>query len=381
MGNHAASWGAKLSRVRMIAAYPITPQTHIVEELSEMCSDGRLDAKFLKVESEHSAMASVIASETTGVRSFTASSSNGLALMHEMLHWAAGARLPIVMVNVNRALAPGWNIWADQGDSLAQRDTGWIQIYVEDNQEVLDSVIQGYRIAEQVNLPVMVCYDAFFLSHTYEPVDIPDQESVDSWLPSFEPDNFLDPENPKAYYGLVMPDNYMEMRYRLQQAHEAAKRVVSEVGNSFGNHFGRPYDLVETIHCDDAETVLITSSSATSPARLVVDKLRDAGRKIGLLKMRVFRPFPTEIVQEILGNKKTAIVIDRNCSWGKGGIFADEIKGAINNLSNRPMVYSFIAGLGGRGITPDLIEDIVKQVENSESPATSSEWIGLKPFN
>jgi len=381
MGNHAASWGAKLSQVKMIAAYPITPQTHIVEELSEMCGDGRLNAKFLKVESEHSAMASVIASETAGVRSFTASSSNGLALMHELLHWAAGARLPIVMVNVNRALAPGWNIWADQGDSLSQRDTGWIQIYAEDNQEVLDSVIQGYRISEQINLPVMICYDAFLLSHTYEPVDIPDQETVDSWLPPFEPENFLDPDNPKAFYGLVMPDNYMEIRYRLQQAHEQAKTIVSEVGQSFGHHFGRPYDILETIHCEDAETVLITSSSITSPARLLIEKLRKTGRKIGLLKMRMFRPFPNEAVQQILRSKKKAVVIDRNCSWGKGGIFADEIKGAIANLTDAPQVYSFIAGLGGKSITPALIEDIVNQAEESSSPQPSSVWMGLKPLN
>ncbi|NQU62969.1 MAG: pyruvate ferredoxin oxidoreductase [SAR324 cluster bacterium] len=381
MGNHAASWGAKLSRVQMIAAYPITPQTHIVEELSEMCGDGRLQAKFLKVESEHSAMASVIASETAGVRSFTASSSNGLALMHELLHWASGARLPIVMVNVNRALAPGWNIWADQGDSLSQRDTGWIQLYVEDNQEVLDSVIQGFRIAEQVNLPVMICYDAFFLSHTYEPVDIPDQETVDDWLPPFKPENFLDPDNPKAFYGLVMPDNYMEIRYQLQQAHETAKSVVSEVGRSFDSHFGRLYDIVEAVHCDDAETVLITSGTITSPARLLIQKLRKEGRKIGLLKMRMFRPFPTEAVQQILRSKKKAVVIDRNCSWGKGGIFADEIKGAIANLPDAPQVYSFIAGLGGKNITLDLIEAIVQQAEESDSPPSSSVWMGMKPLN
>jgi len=381
MGNHAASWGAKLSRVQMIAAYPITPQTHIVEELSEMCGDGRLQAKFLKVESEHSAMASVIASETAGVRSFTASSSNGLALMHELLHWASGARLPIVMVNVNRALAPGWNIWADQGDSLSQRDTGWIQLYVEDNQEVLDSVIQGFRIAEQVNLPVMICYDAFFLSHTYEPVDIPDQETVDDWLPPFKPENFLDPDNPKAFYGLVMPDNYMEIRYQLQQAHETAKSVVSEVGRSFDSHFGRLYDIVEAVHCDDAETVLITSGTITSPARLLIQKLRKEGRKIGLLKMRMFRPFPTEAVQQILRSKKKAVVIDRNCSWGKGGIFADEIKGALANLPDAPQVYSFIAGLGGKNITLDLIEAIVQQAEESDSPPSSSVWMGMKPLN
>ena len=325
-------------------------------------------------------MASVIASETAGVRSFTASSSNGLALMHELLHWAAGARLPIVMVNVNRALAPGWNIWADQGDSLSQRDTGWIQIYVEDNQEVLDSVIQGYRISEQVNLPVMICYDAFFLSHTYEPVDIPDQEDVDSWLPPFEPENFLDTDNPRAFNGLVMPDSYMEIRYQLQQAHESAITVVSEVGKSFDDHFGRAYDIIETLHCDDAETVLITSGTITSPARLLTEKLRKEGRKIGLMKMRMFRPFPVEAVQRILRSKKKAVVIDRNCSWGKGGIFADEIKGAIANLPDAPQVYSFIAGLGGKNITLDLIEDIVNQAEESSSPGSSSVWMGMKPL-
>lgn len=378
MGNHAASWAVRLSKVKMIAAYPITPQTHIVEELSEMCGDGSLDAKFLKVESEHSAMASVIASQTTGIRSFTATSANGLALMHELLHWAAGARLPIVMVNVNRAMAPGWNIWADQGDSLSQRDTGWLQFYVEDNQEVLDSVIQGYYIAEQVNLPVMICYDAFFLSHTYEPVDIPDQELVDQWLPPYEPENFLDPDNPRAFNGLVMPDVYMEIRYKLHQAHEKAKKVVNDVGRSFGETFGRPYGAIETIDCEDAETVLITSSSSTSPARLVVKELREQGKKIGLIKMRMFRPFPTEELQTLLEGRKKAIVIDRNCSWGKGGIFADEIRGVLVNLSDRPLVYSYVVGLGGRSITTDLIHEIVSEAENNEPSKECSVWKGMK---
>ena len=378
MGNHAASWGVRLSRVKMIAAYPITPQTHIVEELSEMCGDGSLDAKFLKVESEHSAMASVISSQSTGIRSFTATSANGLALMHELLHWAAGARLPIVMVNVNRALAPGWNIWADQGDSLAQRDTGWIQLYVEDNQEVLDSIIQGYRIAEQVKLPVMICYDAFFLSHTYEPVDIPDQEQVDQWLPPYQPEYFLDPENPRAFNGLVMPDSYMEMRYKLQMAHQAAKSITNEVGRSFGEFFGRRYAAVEPVQCDDAEIIIISSSSATSPARLVVKEMREKGEKIGLLKMRMFRPFPNEEVQAILRGKKKAVVIDRNCSWGKGGIFADEIRGAIANEPQMPLIYSYIMGLGGRSITPELIREIISESKTSERPAELSVWKGIK---
>ncbi len=379
MGNHAASWGVQLSRVKMIAAYPITPQTHIVEELSEMCSNGSMDAKFLKVESEHSAMASVIAAQATGVRSFTASSSNGLALMHEMLHWAAGARLPIVMVNVNRALAPGWNIWADQGDSLAQRDTGWIQIYVEDNQEVLDSVIQAYRIAEQVNLPVMICYDAFFLSHTYEPVDIPSQETVDDFLPAYTPEVYLTPDAPKTFYPLVMPDNFMEIRYHFNQAHIKAIDVIEETGQQFGEMFGRHYGLVEAVQCDDADLVMVTSSTITSPARLVLEELRGKGIKAGLLKMRAFRPFPVNAVQTALKSCKKVLVIDRNCSWGKGGIFADELKGALAHQPDGPQIFSYIAGLGGRSITPDHIMEMVKQTLSQDQSDGQSIWKGLKP--
>lgn len=378
MGNHAASWGVRLSRVQMIAAYPITPQTHIVEELSEMCGDGHLDARFLKVESEHSAMASVIAAQATGVRTFTASSSNGLALMHEMLHWAAGARLPVVMVNVNRALAPGWNIWADQGDSLAQRDTGWIQIYVEDNQEVLDSVIQAYMIAEKVNLPVMICYDAFFLSHTYEPVDIPDQDMVDGFLPPYKPEIFLDPEHPRSFYPLVMPDNYMEIRYQLHQAHETAIPIIDTVGERFGEYFGRSYGLVEKVMCDNADIVLVTSGTITSPARLVVEELREKGINVGLLKMRAFRPFPAQAVRDAVKGSKKVMVIDRNCSWGKGGIFADELKSALSTLENAPDVYSYIAGLGGRSVTPDDIMEMVEQTMESRRPESHSVWKGLK---
>ncbi len=378
MGNHAASFGVRLSRVKMISAYPITPQTHIVEELSEMCADGRLDARFLKVESEHSAMASVVAAQATGVRSFTASSSNGLALMHEMLHWAAGARLPIVMVNVNRSLAPGWNIWADQGDSLAQRDTGWIQIYVEDNQEVLDSVIMGYRIAEQVNLPVMICYDAFFLSHTYEPVDIPDQEAVDAFLPAYTPDVFLNPDNPKTFYPLVMPDYFMEIRYKLNQAHQEALDVIETTGAEFEKAFGRFYGLVEAVQCDDADLVMVTSSTMTSPARLVLENLRKNGVKAGLLKMRTFRPFPVKAAQEALKNCKKALVIDRNCSWGKGGIFADELKAALANQAGSPEIFSYIAGLGGRSITPEMIMDMVEQTLGLDHSDGQSIWKGLK---
>ena len=378
MGNHAASWAVKLSKVQVISAYPITPQTQIVEELSEMCGSGELDAQFLKVESEHSAMASIIAASTVGVRTFTATSANGLALMHELLHWASGARLPLVMVNVNRAMAPGWSIWADQGDSLSQRDTGWIQLYVEDNQEVLDSVIQAYAIAEKVLVPVMVCYDAFFLSHTYEPVDIPEPEQVTKWLPQPKRDFVLDPENPHSFNMLVMPENYMEMRYKLFRAHEESLDVIKDVGASFGKEFGRPYDTIETIGCDEAELILVTSSSTTSPARVVVDEMQKEGKSIGLLKMRTFRPFPVkEVIQALKGAKK-AVVIDRNIGFGKSGIFADEIKGAISNEADHPLIYGYVTGLGGRDITPALIREIVEDAWNSDAPAEPVIWKGLK---
>ncbi|MDP8223677.1 MAG: hypothetical protein P9L99_09980 [Candidatus Lernaella stagnicola] len=378
MGNHAASWAVMRARVKVISAYPITPQTHIVEELSEICADGRLDAKFLKVESEHSAMASVIAASSTGVRVFTASSSNGLALMHEMLHWASGARLPVVMVNVNRALAPGWNIWADQTDSLAQRDTGWIQIYVEDNQEVFDTVIQGYRVAEQVMLPVMVCYDAFFLSHTYEPVDIPDEELVDKFLPPYDPLHYLNPADPHNFSALVMPEHFMEMRWKVQRAMERVPEVAAKTHEEFADVFDRRYGLVEAIECDDAETVLVTSGTTTSPARVLVKKLREQGKKIGVLKLRYFRPFPGPQIYDVLKGKKRAIVIDRNISFGKGGIWADELRGALANYEDVPPVYGYVMGLGGRDITPDQLEEIVTEVEGMGKPDSLLYWKGLK---
>ncbi|MDP8254203.1 MAG: transketolase C-terminal domain-containing protein [Candidatus Alcyoniella australis] len=377
MGNHAASHGVRLARVQVISAYPITPQTQIVEELSEMCAKGALQANFLKVESEHSAMAAIIAAASTGVRTFTATSSQGLALMHELLHWASGARLPLVMVNVNRAMAPGWSIWSEQTDSLSQRDTGWCQLYVETNQEVLDSVLQAYRVAEQIKLPVMVCYDAFILSHTYEPVDLPELEQVDAYLPPYTPEIYLDPEDPHAFNGLVQPDSYMEMRFKIQAAMDGAAAVFNKADEEFEQQFGRRYHNVETVDVEDAETVLVTMASMSSPARLVVARLREQGIKIGLVKLRLFRPFPTAELRAALRGKKRAIVIDRNCSFGKGGIIADEIRGALANDADRPLIYGYIAGLGGRDLTLEVIEGIARQGLKDEPPPDGSQWMGV----
>ncbi len=378
MGNHAVSYAVMLAKTQVIAAYPITPQTQIVEELSNMCADGRLKAKFIKVESEHSAMACCIGASATGSRAFTATSSQGLALMHELLHWAAGARLPIVLAEVNRALAPGWNIWAEQTDSLAQRDTGWLQFYCTSNQEILDSILIAYRLAEKVSLPVMVVYDAFFLSHTYEAVDIPDQEKVDEFLAPYEPEVKLDVDNPLAFGSLTTTEYYMEMREKIERATEEVHTILPQVYEVFEKVFGRRYGVVEQYRCDEADLILVTSGTASSTAQVVIDKLRESGKLVGKINIRMFRPFPADEIREALRGCKKVAVLDRNISFGQGGIFAQELKAALCNEVDRPHVFGFVAGLGGRDITPATIEEAIAAAEKADAPEKDFEWIGLK---
>ncbi len=353
MGNHAVSYGVRLSRVQVIAAYPITPQTQVVEMLSEMCGDGTLPARFLKVESEHSALASIIGAASTGVRSFTATSSQGLALMHELIHWTAGSRLPVVMANVNRALGPGWSIWADQLDALSQRDTGWLQLYCESNQEILDMTILSYRLAEAISLPVMVVYDAFILSHTSEPVCIPEQEAVDAFLPPLQSPARLDTRNPVALGGLTAPDYYYEFRYMMQQAHVRALSLFDRFGSEFDEHIGRRYQVLEPIDCDGAELILVTAGALSSTARLAVEQLRSRGEKVGLLKLRLVRPFPAQAVRSALAGASRVAVIDRNLAAGLGGIFGQEVRAALYDGQEHPLVFNYVAGLGGRDVTVD----------------------------
>jgi pyruvate/2-oxoacid:ferredoxin oxidoreductase alpha subunit len=265
-----------------------------------MCADGSLDARYISVESEHSAMAACIGASAAGVRTFTATSSQGLALMHELLHWAALGRHPVVMADVNRAMGPGWNIWTDQNDSLSQRDTGWIQLYCETNQEVLDTTILGFKLAEAIDLPVMVVLDAFFLSHTAEPVDIPDQELVDGFLPRREARYKLDVKDPHAFGALVRPDAYMEMRLQQQEAMERAHDVFAEIETEWEALTGRGYGDIEGYRTEGADLLLVTSSTITSTAREVVDARRDAGEAVGLVKVKMFRPFPTEHLRALL---------------------------------------------------------------------------------
>ena len=378
MGNHALSYGAMLSRSRVISAYPITPQTQVVELLSEMCSDGTLDAKFIKVESEHSAMASCIGASVAGARAFTATSSQGLALMHEMLHWAAGGRHPIVMGNINRSMAPGWSIWTDQNDSLSERDTGWMQYYCSSNQEVLDTVIQAFKVSERLMIPAMVILDAFALSHTYEVVDVPDQAEVDKYVPPFQPEIRLTPSDPRAFGGLTGAEHYMELRYKLQKDMEKAPALIEETGGEFEKMFGRNLGLVDAYRCDDADFVFVTSGTAGFTARVAVDELRKSGVKAGNLRIKVFRPFPFAKVREVLKNVKKAAVVDRNCSYGAHGIFYQEVKSALYGEAGMPPVFGYITGLGGRDITVNTFREVAAHALAKDKADEEIVWIGVK---
>ncbi|MGZ3515520.1 MAG: pyruvate ferredoxin oxidoreductase, partial [Thermodesulfobacteriota bacterium] len=343
-GNQAVAYGVILSRVDVISAYPITPQTTIVEELSELVASGRSKTIFLKVESEHSAMAALIGASTGGVRCFTATSSHGLAYMHEMLHWASGARLPIVLVNVNRAIGPPWNIWSDQSDSLSQRDTGWIQLYCENNQEVLDTVLQAYRIAESVKLPVMVVLDAYVLSHTSEAVEIPAMEEVDQFLPPFCPEYLIDTQEPRAFSTIATPESFLEFRYKTQKAMEQVPEVARKVDDEFRSRFGRGYGAIERYGKKGAEIILMTSGTVTSTSRIVIQKLIGNGYSVAGIKIKRFRPFPAEEIQEAIQGAKKLVVIDRNLSAGVGGIFAQELRASLYSREERPQVFGFISG-------------------------------------
>jgi pyruvate/2-oxoacid:ferredoxin oxidoreductase alpha subunit len=377
-GNHAVSFGAQCSRVQVISAYPITPQTQIVELLSEFCASGKLAAKFIKVESEHSAMAACVAASAAGARAFTATSAQGLALMHEVLHWAAGARLPIVMADVNRAMGPGWSVWTDQSDSLSQRDTGWLQFYCESNQEVLDTCLISYRVAEQIMMPVMFVLDAFVLSHTSEGVDIPELALCDQYLPPYKPELKLDLADPRSFGALSNPDHYYEIRIKMQKAHEQALPVIKQAHEEFAHIFGRSYGMTESYRCEDAELVLVTTGTITGTARVVIDRERAKGRRVGLLKIRLFRPTPVAEIKAALLKVPKVAVIDRNISFGHGGIWTQEIKSALYDEPVRPKIFSYIIGIGGRDVTPADIQEIVDFTLAHDSPPTPTIWRGVR---
>jgi pyruvate/2-oxoacid:ferredoxin oxidoreductase alpha subunit len=332
----------------------------------------------LKVESEHSAMAACIGASTGGVRVFTATSSHGLAYMHEMLHWASGARLPIVLVNVNRALGPPWNIWNDQSDSLSQRDTGWIQLYCEKNQEVLDTILQAYRIAEAIHLPVMVVLDAFFLSHTSEAVDVPSAEKADGFLPKYSPPYPIDPGKPASFSGIATPDHYFEFRYKIQKAMEEVPEIARNAEEKFKARFGRSYGLIERYGKKEAEVLLVTAGATTSTSRVVIRKMVEEGKNVAGLKLKMLRPLPSsEFYQAIQGARKIA-VIERDLSFGVGGIIAQELRAFLYHQDVRLPVFGFVSGLGGRDITPGLIEQALQHTLEQSQPEGDVLWLGLK---
>ena len=365
-GNYAAAYGARLARPRVIAAYPITPQSPIYEKLSEWDGKGELGGRMMRVESEHSAMAACIAASLTGVRTFTATASQGLVLMHELLHFASGMRAPVVMVNVNRALGSPWSFWSEQTDSLSQRDTGWLQFYVADNQEALDTVIQAYKIAEAISLPAMVVLEAFYTSHFMEPVEVPDQNQVDAFLPPFEPPFKLDPNHPAGFCQTVTQNEYKKFRLTHQIAMENAVEVVESIDKEYEEQFGRGYGLFESYHLEDAETVLVTAGTIGSTAKVTIDALRGKGKKVGMLRMRLFRPFPKANLVEALGHARKIAVIDRNISLGQEGIFCEELKSALYSRVKETLVFGFVLGLGGTNVSPFHVEKVLSMTEKME---------------
>jgi len=356
-GNRIAAKAAIMAKPAVVAAYPITPQTTLVEAIAEYVATGEFKGDYICVESEHSAMSACIGASAAGSRTFTATSSHGLLLMHEMLHWAALARLPVVMCNINRVVGPGWNIWVDENDSISQRDTGWIQFYCSSNQEIFDTVIQAFKLAEheKVVLPVMVNLNAFILSHTSMPADVPEQRIVDDFLGSYVPKWKLDIENPITFGNIIGPDYYYKVRKAMQDAQDHARKLIPQISREWKKLSGYYHgDLLELYKCEGAEYILLSMGAIGAESKIAIDNLQKTGHKIGLARVRVIRPFPIEEIIA-LGKQADLIVIDRNISVGLEGALFSEVKTALYGESEAD-VHGFIAGLGGKDVTYKDIE-------------------------
>jgi 2-oxoisovalerate ferredoxin oxidoreductase alpha subunit len=376
-GNYIAAKAAVMARPEVVAAYPITPQTTLVEGIANYVGTGEFKGEYICVESEHSAMAACIGASAMGVRTFTGTSSHGLLLMHEMLHWAALARLPVIMCNINRVIGPGWNIWTDENDSISQRDTGWIQFYCSSNQEIFDTVVQAFKLGEheKVSLPVMISYNAFILSHTSMPVYIPEQKEIDDFLPKRKPKWELDVNNPITFGNIILPPEYEKVRKEMQLAQENAKKLILEIANDWKKTFGRHHgDMLELYKCEDADYILLSMGAIGAESKVAIDNLQKAGLKVGLARVRTFRPFPQEEILK-LGKQADLIIIDRNISIGMEGAVFSEVKASLYGKSDAK-AYGFIAGLGGKDVTFGDIEAICKKVVNGK--AKDLEWYGLE---
>ncbi|MDO8420428.1 MAG: pyruvate ferredoxin oxidoreductase [Rubrivivax sp.] len=373
-GNHAVAWAARLARPKVAPVYPITPQTPVLELLTEFQARGEFDAEIITVESEHSVMSACIPASLAGVRVFTATASQGLLLMHELLHYAAGARAPIVMANVNRTVASPWAFWPDQTDSLAQRDTGWIQYYVETAQEALDTVLQAYRVAEQVLLPVMVNLDAFYVSHAMEPVVIPSQELVDAYLPPFDPPHRLDTAQVESWGNVVSQDMFYRHRQATEEAMACVPGLAADADREWAERCGRSWGVVERYRCEGARSVIVTMGSMCGTARDAVDAMRDAGQAVGLVKLRLFRPLPVAALRATLGGIPDVVVLDRNHSPGIGGVLHQELRAALYGMPAAPRIHGLLAGVGGVNVTVDNICRFVRAVVGTPT-VPESQWV------
>ena len=358
-GSRAVAEAVARSRPEVICAYPITPQTHIVEALSAMVKARTLaPCEYVNVESEFAALSGVIGASAAGARAYTATSSQGLLFMAEALYNAAGLGLPIVMTVGNRAIGAPINIWNDHSDSVSQRDSGWIQLYAESNQEALDLHIQAFRIAEALALPVMVCVDGFVLTHAYERLDVPDQESVDQYLPSYEPQQILDPAHPMSIGALVGPEAFTEVRYLAHLRHLKALEVIPAVSTEYAGRFGRGAGgLVKPYRCGDADTIVVAMGSVLGTLKDAIDMERADGAKVGALAIRTFRPFPFEAVRQAVSRARRVVVLERALAVGVGGIVSSDIRTAIAAEPTR--ITTAIAGLGGRPITVAALRRLI----------------------
>ncbi len=383
-GNGAIAYGVMRSKVQLVAAYPITPQTPIVETISSLIDKGLYKATYINVESEHSALSAVVGASSTGVRTFTASASHGLALMHEITGVTSGQRLPVVMAVVNRALPAPCSLWCDHSDIMSQRDQGWIQLFAKNPQEALDFVLNAYKTSEneKVLVPTMVSIDGFFLSHLTEPVNVPTQEEADLFIDDFKPNNLtLDPEDPYALNNLSSPAIFTELKYQQKLGMENAEEVLEENFKRYNEVFGRKYSVIETEFTEDAETVLVCMGSMAGTAKHVVNSLRKEGRKVGLLRIVSFRPFPKKRVAEALKNVKNIAVIDRVASIGTFGPLYEEILACLKISKNNANTYSYVAGLGGRDIWEQTIENVFDKTDElvkNNIPCENPIWIDLK---
>lgn len=395
-GNHAAAFACKGARVGVVAAYPITPQSPVVEKISYFVENGDLPTtEFVRVESEQSAITAVIAASATGARTFTATSANGLAYMNELLAWAAGNRLPIVMCIATRALGAPWSVWTDHQDAISARDTGWLQLFTEDNQEIYDTVLQAYKIAEDpdVYLPTFVNYDGYILSHTVMPVQVEDQAKIDKFLPKFKSHlRLADVANPIGVSPVTTPNpiqrgdeiapGYFEFRASMQKAEERALDIITRIHDDFAAQFGRAYGngIYKTYRAEDAEILIFGMGSVSCEARLACDRLREEGIPVGVISLKVFRPFPKKALREAFKNAKTVVVFDRDVGYGYEGVLSYELKAALYGNGTMPPVYGYVVGLGGRDLKVDhIIEGVKRSLARQEvgEEQLGTEFLGL----